>query len=313
MNWYLKKEFYGVEDDIEGVIIHYTYGPVGQAPEWTRTESRSMQAGEKLKAGVGQVARYGPAAPEVPQHVDPKLYKKVLKLPNDIRDEATGTWTGNFLVHYFYEIVRDGDRQFSPVFTDEIATRDIYLNDPTGILFAVCANWSVYDWDSPQFSPAEDPRFIAIYGDEHPLRQLRFYSTEDQESFAIAKKAVVDHLPLPHRFYARASAPVGAPVRLRFHVGNWGLPEAQRWEDYWLDETFVMTRDAEPLVFSPLGTDVLPEPATRVTPDLLMGNAYLPVLNGYTQYRALVTAEELCTTEETATVPAAERVLVTAG
>ena len=97
----------------------------------------------------------------------------------------------------------------------------------------------------------------------------------------MAKKAALDTLPLPHRFTARISAPVGVPVRLRFHVGNWGLPEHMRWEDYWLDEIFVMTADAEPLVVTPMGTETTAEPVTRVTPDLLAGNPYAPLIPAF--------------------------------
>ena len=141
-----------------------------------------------------------------------------------------------------------------------------------------CAYWSVADWDAPQFSPTEDPQFVAQFGEDHPLRQYKFYGTENREAFGVAKKAALDTLPLPHRFTARVSAPVGIPVPLRFHVGNWGLPEHQRWEDYWLDEVFVMTANAEPFVVAPLGTEPTPEPVTPVTPDLLTGNPYSPLL-----------------------------------
>ena len=279
MNWYLKKEFFDTADDIESVAIHYTWTPLGQAPDWSgHRESRLMPAGEMLKTGVGEVAKYGPPAPSVPQYIHPKLRKKVLKMPNDIRDEEAGRWTGDYNLHYYYEIFQAGQRHYSPVYTDEIRTREVGLLDPHGVLFGVCANWSVYHWDAPQFSPTEEAQFVAHYGEDHPLRQHKFYGVENQEAFGVAKKAAVDTLPLPHRFLTRISAPVGAPVRLRFHVANWGLPEHERWEDYWLDETFIMTREAEPLIYTPLGTVGGTEPLTRVSPDLLVGNPYAPLL-----------------------------------
>ncbi|HEX2173940.1 MAG TPA: hypothetical protein VHL09_16015, partial [Dehalococcoidia bacterium] len=178
------------------------------------------------------------------------------------------------------EIVRsDGRREHSPVYTEEIATRDIVMVDPFGILGGVCVNWSVYDWDAPQFSPTEDPAFIEKYGEDHPLRQFKFYGVSDKEEFMIAKKLALDTLPLPRRFTARISAPVGAPVRVRCHVANWGLPEAERWEDYWLDETFVMARENEALVFTPLGTESAAIPLVPVAPELLEGNPYVATLD----------------------------------
>ncbi|HEX2173397.1 MAG TPA: hypothetical protein VHL09_13245 [Dehalococcoidia bacterium] len=278
MNWYLKKEFFAPTEGVEAILIHYVCAPLGVEPNWGQAESRSMAAGEYLKAGVGEVAKYGPAAPSVPQHVHPRLYKKVLKLPNEVLDPATGAYTGNYNLHYLYEVVAGGSREYSPVFVDAIATREVGLVDPYGIIMGVCANWAVYDWDAPQFSPTEEEQFVARFGEDHPLRQFKFYGSEDRDAFAVAKKAFVDTLQLPHRFTVRISAPVGATVRLRFHVGNWGLAEHERWEDYWLDESFVMTRDAEPFVATPLGTTPSAAPLSTVAPELLAGNPYAPLL-----------------------------------
>ncbi len=279
LHWYLKKEFFDTSDDIEAVNIHYTWTPLGTAPNWSaHRESRLMPAGEHLKTGVGEVAKYGPPAPSVPQHVHPKLRKKILRLPNDVWDEQAGAWTGEYNLHYYYEIIQTDQAHYSPVYTDEIRTRDIVLVDPHGLLGGTCVYWSVSDWDAPQFAPTEDPQFVAEFGEDHPLRQFKFYGVDDKEEFMMAKKAALDRLPLPHRFTTRISAPVGVPVRLRFHVANWGLPEHQRWEDYWLDEVFVMTADAPPLVVTPLGTEAAAEPVTRVTPELLAGNPYADLI-----------------------------------
>ena len=274
LNWYLKKEYFDTADDIEQVLIHYTCAPLGGTPDWTQAESRAMPAGELLRTGVGEVAKYGPPAPAVPQHVHPRLRKKVLRLPNEVFDPALGAWTGDYQLYYVYEVIRNGDRTFSPVFVDEIRTREVVMLDPLGVTGGACVNWSVYDWDAPQFSPTEEPAFVERYGEDHPLRQHKFYGTEDREAFAVAKKALVDTLPLPRQFTARISAPVGAVMRVRLHVGNWGLPEHQRWEDYWLDESFVMQPELEPLVLTPLGTQVAAQPLSVVTPDLLVGNPY---------------------------------------
>ncbi len=302
MNWYLKKEFYDSVDGIESVTIHYTWTPRGSAPDWSvHRESRLMPAGEYLKTGVGEVAKYGPPAPSVPQYVHPRLRKKILKLPNEIYDEPTGAWTGNYLLHYYYEIVRDGQTHYSPVYTDEIATREVVVVDPLGILGGVCTNWSVYDWDAPQFTPTEDPQFTAAFGEDHPLRQFKFYGVTDREDFMVVKKALLDTLPLPRRFTARISAPVGATVRVRFHVANWGLPEEQRWEDYWLDESFVMTPDAETLVFTPLGTEAAAAPLVPVAPELLAGNVYA----------SLVPGDQSATVEATAALREAESIIAT--
>ena len=282
LHWYLKKEFFDTSDDIEAVSIHYTWSPLGASPDWeAHRESRSMAAGEYLRTGVGEVAKYGPPAPVVPQDVHARRRKKILKLPNEVRDPETGAWTGNYLLHYYYEIVQSGYRHYSPIFTDEIRTREVVFFEPVGETGGGCVNWSVYDWDAPQFSPAEDPRMVELFGDDFPLRPFKFYGNDNREAFSIAKKAAVDSLPLPRRFTTRISAPVGAVVRLRLHTGNWGLPEHERWEDYWLDEAFVMTANADPLILTPLGTEVAPAPRSTVAPELLIGNPYAYLLPGY--------------------------------
>ncbi|HEX2171320.1 MAG TPA: hypothetical protein VHL09_02600 [Dehalococcoidia bacterium] len=282
MSFYLKKEFWDTSDGIESVVIHYTSSPLGTRPDWTRAESRAMAAGERLRTGVGEVAKYGPPAPQTPQFVHPRLRKKVLTVPSDVYDWRINGWSRNFSFHYFYEIVQSGQRRFTPVLSEEIASREVILIDALGISGGACTNWSIYDWDAPQFSPMEDPQFTARFGANHPLEQLRFYSAPLQDAFGVAKKAALDTLPLPHAFRARVSAPVGATVRLRFHVGNWGLPEFQRWESYILtNESFVMAPNLPPLVYAPWGTQPAPQPVSRVSPELLFGNPYAPLLPGY--------------------------------
>lgn len=283
MNWYLKKEFFDPYDGIDDVVIHYTCSPLGTPANWTHNpESRSMPAGQILRTSVGEVAKYGPAAPRVPQYVHPRLRKKVVSMPLEILDGRTGGWTTEYNFHYFYEILTGAHRDYTPVVTEEIRSREILLVDALGILSGACTNWSVYDWDAPQFGPMEDPRVIADFGEDHPLRQPKFYGAADQEAFGVAKKALVDTLPLPHGFSVRVSAPVGATVRLRFHGGDWGLPEMQRWESYFLlNESFVMTRQAPPQVYAPFGTRPATGPLSRVTPELLHGNPYAPLIPGY--------------------------------
>lgn len=283
MNWYLKKEFFDPFEGITDVVIHYSFSPLGTPANWAaNADSRSMPAGQPLRTGVGEVAKYGPAAPRTPQVTHPRLRKKVISMPVELQDPRTGVWSTDYNLHYFYEIIVGWQRHFTPFVTEEIRLREIVLVDALGILGGACTNWSVYDWDAPQFSPMEDPRVIAYFGEDHPLRQPKFYGAPNQEAFGVAKKALIDTLPLPHTFVARVQAPVGSTVRLRFHAGDWGLPEHRRWEVYMLlNESFVMTPFAAPLVYAPFGTQAVPAPLSRVTPELLFGNPYAPLIPGY--------------------------------
>jgi len=95
LHWYLKKEYFDTADDIEQVLIHFACTPLGGTPDWTQAESRAMPAGELLRTGVGEVAKYGPPAPVVPQEVHPRLRKKVLRCPtrSSTRRSAPGPAT----------------------------------------------------------------------------------------------------------------------------------------------------------------------------------------------------------------------------
>ena len=141
------------------------------------------------------------------------MRKKVLRLPNEVWDPAIDAWNGNYLFHYVYEILQtSGRRTFTDVLTEEIAVREVVYLEPLGVTGPACVNWSVSDWDAPQFSPTEDPEFQARFGDASPLQQVKFYGTPDQASFAVAKHAVMDTLPLPRRYQARVQAPVGSAI-----------------------------------------------------------------------------------------------------
>jgi hypothetical protein len=219
INWYLKKEYWDGSDDIQSVTIHYTTAAVGQAPDWhAQHESRPMPANEELRSGVGQFSKYGPTAPKVPQIRHPRLRKKVLSLPQEVWDGRTGAWTAEYNLHYFYEVLQRGQRRYSPIHTDEIRTREVVFVIPNGeVVNGACAYWSVADWDAPQFSPTEDPRFVATFGEEHPLRAHKFYAADDKDSFSQYaqwfEETYARHLmPYPRRHTTRISAPVGATV-----------------------------------------------------------------------------------------------------
>ena len=69
------------------------------------------------------------------------------------------------------------------------------------------------------------------------------------------------------------------------------------WEAYWLNESFVMEAGLEPLVLTPLGTEVAPAPHSTVAPELLVGNPYLPVVLQAQAVAAVLEASQSLTTE----------------
>ena len=268
-DFYVKKEYWDATDDVTSVAIHYTTALFGQAPDWNLRETRPMVANETLRSGVGGFSRYGPAAP----------YRKTAETPNlggvdetdDIRggmgleglqelakfvqqggalitEGSTSTLMAEYNLHSFYEVVRGGQISYSPVLVDEIRTRDILYVTPDRRISGACAYWSIGDWDAPQFNPTEELRFLAKFGEDHPLHQFKFYGAEDKDGWNAAKTAILNaNFSYPRRFWTRLAAPVGAQVNLMFHTGtDWDRPEHERWEAYILDETFTMEAGLEP-------------------------------------------------------------------
>ena len=95
----VEKVFFDYSDHIEGVNIHYACTPLGESPDW-----------------VGERAtRYLPL-------VEPRLRRKELKLPIRIRGGLGGELTDRYLLHYYFEIFLDGDRHYSPLYTEEVVT-----------------------------------------------------------------------------------------------------------------------------------------------------------------------------------------------
>jgi hypothetical protein len=95
----VEKVFFDYSEHIEGVNIHYACTRLGESPDW-----------------VGERAtRYLPL-------VEPRLRRKELKLPIRIRGGMGGEFTDRYLLHYYFEIFLDGDRHYSPLYTEEVVT-----------------------------------------------------------------------------------------------------------------------------------------------------------------------------------------------
>lgn len=123
MSWhFVEKEFYDYADDIEGVNIHYVWTPLGAAPEWEHQRlTRYMplvQAPSQLRTPVSPPS----SPPGSGTSFQPRLRKKVLKLPQQIEDPESGTLTDRYLLHHYFEIFQNGHRQYSPLYTEEIVT-----------------------------------------------------------------------------------------------------------------------------------------------------------------------------------------------
>jgi hypothetical protein len=170
---------------------------------------------------------------EVIQLPDDGVRRKIIKLPNEIVD-ATGRYTDNYLLHHYFEVFREGRREFSPLYTEEIVSKEVEYIDFNGNLGGMCIYWSIEDWDSPQYQPTEEQNFIARYGEDNPYRSFKFYGCDDMEEFGRIRSEMLSALPMPRRYVGRIRGPRGSRIHQRWHVGGmWTPNRSERWEDYW--------------------------------------------------------------------------------
>jgi len=92
------KWFHDYADDIEAVSIHYALTAVDEAPDWDHVRA----------------TRYMPL-------VDRSIRMKELRLPSSISD-SHGRPSSRYTLHYYFEICRGGDRQYSPLYSEEVVT-----------------------------------------------------------------------------------------------------------------------------------------------------------------------------------------------
>ena len=241
MSFYVKKTYVDTEPGIELVNIHYTWAPLGQTPNWeAHRETRAMPRGGVLMRGMGGTTldESGVAIQTAVEKVDlpdDGIRRKILRLPKAIPDPSVPAgFTENYAFHYYFEIFRNGQREQSSLYTEEIVSKEVEYLDFQGSLGGMCIFWSVYDWDAPQYQPTEEPNFLARFGEDSPYRSFKFYGSGDMENFGRIRSDMLRSLPLPRRYVGKIHGPKGAQVHQRWHVGGlWTPNPAERWEDYW--------------------------------------------------------------------------------
>jgi hypothetical protein len=237
-SFYVKKSFVDHEPGIEAVNIHYTWTALGYPPDWgSHRETRSMSRGGVIIRGQGgttldEHGQWGQTVAERVELPDDGVRRKVLRLPTRI--EWDRSWHEHYAFHHCFEVLR-GDRwSTSPLYTEEIVTREIEYVDHVGNLSEVCVYWSIDDWDIAQYTPAEEQNFVARYGPDNVFRAENLYGSEDKEEFMRIRSEMIAALPMPRRFVATVSGPRRASVHQGWHVGGmYTASRGDRWEDYW--------------------------------------------------------------------------------
>jgi hypothetical protein len=110
--WYcLEKEFIDHDADIEGVNIHYVYGPVGTSPDWD--EHRVTRFMPVVRGSSG----------------DERVRRAHLRLPIEIDDPAVSGATRHYALHYYFEIFEQGQRHYSQLYSEEVVTDGVRGGD----------------------------------------------------------------------------------------------------------------------------------------------------------------------------------------
>src|SRR5262245_23971916 len=92
------KWFRDYADDIEAVNIHYAETANNEPPDWN----------------LVRATRYMPL-------VGKSIRMKELRLPLFISD-GQGQPCNHYTLHYYFEVCRGGDRQYSPLYSEPIVT-----------------------------------------------------------------------------------------------------------------------------------------------------------------------------------------------
>jgi len=93
------KWFRDYADDIEAVSIHYVVTAADETPDWNNARA----------------TRYMPL-------VGSSVRMKELRLPLYISD-AQGRPSSRYSLHYYFEVCQGGDRQYSPLYSEEVVTK----------------------------------------------------------------------------------------------------------------------------------------------------------------------------------------------
>ena len=155
---------------------------------------------------------------------DDGVRRKVIRLPSDVWDPGQEKHVEEYAFHHYYEIFRDGKREESPLYTEEIVAQEVEFVDRDGTLGGMCIYWSIYDWDAPQYQPTEVLEFIEKYGEDSPYLSYKFYGSEDMEAFSEQRAEMLKTLSLPRRFVGKIRGPRGAQVVQSWHVGGTWTP-----------------------------------------------------------------------------------------
>lgn len=188
---------------VESMEIRYLWCASGGQPAWDGTEEAEVMV-------------------PVPG-TDPCVRTATLEIPRYVEGSDC------YLLHYRFGPGGEHVDGYSPVFTEEIAARDVEYVDHVGDLTEVRVLWSVDGWTAPNWSQAildGLPASVAAPGGPGGEQDG---VTDD------AIYELVQTVPLPRRYVARMSGPRGHSVEYVYQLLRTGSPFPEddfvRWDD----------------------------------------------------------------------------------
>jgi hypothetical protein len=196
----LRKTWFDPAPGIEMVQLHFAWTAPGQEPDWESADTRVL----------------------TPNAMSRGLRTAVIEAPRQVDGNR------EYLLHHFFYVVRGVEWLSSPVFTEEIVTREITFPDEDGRWTHVGIAWGV----SPGDARLAAPNYTAAARDG-----LAF---EDAGAGAPPEPApiyeFVQAQPLPHAFRGLVWGPRGADVRYAFHLVRAGSPRPEEDTEVWDDD-----------------------------------------------------------------------------
>ncbi|MGE0822581.1 MAG: hypothetical protein AB7G75_07595 [Candidatus Binatia bacterium] len=124
----LEKEFRDYAEDIEAVFIHYICTSSREEPNWAQQRvTRYMPVVQATHPHNRQ--NDNPSTSEAPAARMYRLRKKVLKVPLHFLDTENDEENSRYLFHHYFEIIQDGRRHTSPLYTEEVVVSKQHAED----------------------------------------------------------------------------------------------------------------------------------------------------------------------------------------
>jgi hypothetical protein len=197
----LTKVWVDSEPGIDTIEIRWTWSAFDEPPNWEDNEAAEIMS--------------------VVPSTDPAMRTVEVEIPRYVNGKDS------YLFHYRF--CRGGEHRdgWSPIFTEEIVTRELEYIDVEGDLTEVRVLWSVAGSTAPNWSQAT-------------LVGLPSFGpgTTDPEQEGLADEAIyelVHAVPLPRHFVAKVWGPRGATVDYSYQLLRTNAPIAEdqfeRWDD----------------------------------------------------------------------------------